>query len=344
MKALVHSGTNNLFTVDSGDGCLRLCAIKGKRIKNLAGNYNSLAAGDFVEMEPDPDRADRGMILSLLPRRNVFGRFNEKGRSEQAIAANIDLVVCVCSPKMPPFRPRFVDRVAVLAEAAHVPLLILLNKTDLGVEEDISERLEEYRRLGYDTVELSADTGEGFETLKQRIAGSISVFAGQSGVGKSSILNRLDPSISRMTGEVSEKFERGKHTTTMARLYPLGDDGTKIIDTPGVRRLALRGIEPDSLVAYFPELARLAPLCGFGLSCTHEDEAGCRIVEAVEADEVHYDRYESYLRIRAELESARGYRLPGNRDPGRKARSGPRKPGGGSGARSSIRGKFDEDE
>jgi ribosome biogenesis GTPase len=284
------------------------------------------------------------MILSLLPRRNVFGRFNEKGRSEQAIAANIDLVVCVCSPKMPPFRPRFVDRVAVLAEAAHVPLLILLNKTDLGVEEDISERLEEYRRLGYDTVELSADTGEGFETLKQRISGSISVFAGQSGVGKSSILNRLDPSISRMTGEVSEKFERGKHTTTMARLYPLGDDGTKIIDTPVVRRLALRGIEPDSLVAYFPELARLAPLCGFGLSCTHEDEAGCRIVEAVEADEVHYDRYESYLRIRAELESARGYRLPGNRDPGRKARSGPRKPGGGSGARSSIRGKFDEDE
>ncbi len=344
MKALVHSGTNNLFTVDCGDGGFRLCGIKGKRIKDLAGCYNSLAAGDVVEIEPDPDRPDRGMILSMVPRRNVYGRFNEKGRSAQAIAANVDLVVCVSSPKMPPFRPRFIDRVAVLAEAAHVPLLIVLNKIDLGVEEEITERLVEYRRLGYETMAVCASLGDGIASLKERLSGSVSVFAGQSGVGKSSLLNRLDPSVARMTGEVSEKFERGKHTTTMSRLYLLGNDGTKIIDTPGVRRLALRGIEPDSLVAYFPELAKLAPECGFGLSCTHVDEEGCRIVQAVESDEVHYDRYESYLRIRAELESARGYRLPGNRDPGRKARSGPRKPGGGSGARSSIRGKFDDDD
>ncbi len=344
MKALVLSGTNNLFTLDCEDGSLRLCGIKGKRIKDLSGTYNSLAAGDFVELEPDPDRADRGMILSMLPRRNVYGRFNEKGRSAQAIAANIDLVVCVSSPKLPPFRPRFVDRVAVLAEAAHVPLLIVLNKTDLGVEEEVVERLDEYRKLGYDTILVSAAAGEGIEELRGRVEGLISVFTGQSGVGKSSLLNRLDPSIERMTGEVSEKFERGKHTTTMARLYPLGAGGTKIIDTPGVRRLALRGIEPDSLVAYFPELAKLAPLCGFGLSCTHEDEEGCRIVQAVESDEIHYDRYESYLRIRAELESATGYKRSGNRDPGRKGRSGPRRPGGGTGARSSMRGIFDDDE
>ncbi|MDP2791767.1 MAG: ribosome small subunit-dependent GTPase A [Rectinemataceae bacterium] len=344
MKALVHSGTNNLFIVGCDDGSIRLCAIKGKRIKDLTGTYNSLAAGDFVDIEPDPSRADRGMILSMFPRRSVFGRFNEKGRATQAIAANIDLVVCVTSPKLPPFRPRFIDRVAVLAEAAYVPLLIVLNKADLGVDEEVEDRLEEYRSLGYDAIRVSAEDGEGLGELTGRLAGKTSVFTGQSGVGKSSLLNRIDPSIDRRTGEVSEKFKRGKHTTTMAVLYPLGDDGTKIIDTPGVRRLALRGIEPDSLVAYFPELAKLASVCAFGLSCTHGDEEGCRISRAVEENDVHYDRYESYLRIRAELEAAVGYIRPGNRDPGRKSRSGPRKPGGGTGARSSMRGIYDEDD
>lgn len=343
MEGLVLSGGNNHFSVRCGDGGLRLCGIKGKRLRDLSGTYNSLTAGDMVEIEPDTLREDRGLVTALKPRRSVYGRFNEKGQATQAIAANIDLVVCVSSPAYPPFRPRFIDRVAILAEAACVPLLILVNKADLGVDEEIEERLADYRRLGYGTMPVSALTGEGIEALRARITGITTVFAGQSGVGKTSLLNTLEPSIERRTGEVSFKYERGRHTTTLARLYEAGGDGTRIIDTPGVRRLALRGIEPDSLVAYFPEMASLAPGCSYGLSCRHEEEEGCRILEAVEAGSFHLDRYESYLRVRAELEASVAYQRDGSRDPGRRDRAFTRRRGG-AGSSSRPVGEWEDED
>jgi ribosome biogenesis GTPase len=314
MEGLVLSGSNNVFTVLCGDGERRACPIKGKRIKDVSGEYNALAAGDLVEVEAAP-RTDsavdsrglgRGMITALRPRRNVFGRYNEKGRAKQSIAANVDIVVCVASPSLPPFRPRFVDRVAVLAEAARVPLLVALNKIDLGVDEETEERLALYESLGYGILRCSAAAGEGLGELRSRIEGRTSVFVGQSGVGKSSLLNALEPAMERKTGDVSQKYARGKHTTTMAELFVV-DSSTRIIDTPGVRRLALRGIAPGELDAYFPELRSLAPQCEFGLSCSHGDEGGCRIRRAVEEGEVHEDRYESYLRIRWELEANAEY-------------------------------------
>lgn len=307
MTGLVLSGNNNLFSVLCEDRKTRLCAIKGKRIKDITGSYNSLAAGDRVEIEADGLSADRGLVSALLPRTNVFGRFNEKGNSSQAIAANVDLVVCVSSPRFPPFRPRFIDRVAVLAEAAHVPFLIILNKSDLGLHEDIEDRLAEYQDLGYEVLVSSAGSGEGIGELRAFIDGEKSVFVGQSGVGKSSLINLLEPGLVQRTGEVSEKFDRGKHTTTMAVMLPLADGRTWIVDTPGVRRLALRGIEPDSLIAYFPELADLGRRCAFGLSCSHKAEEGCAVRSAVEEGKIHPDRFESYTRIREELEGSFEY-------------------------------------
>jgi len=308
MQGLVLWGANNLFHVLGEDGSRRLCAIKGKRLKDQSGVYNALAAGDRVQLAVDPATPDRGLVVGLLPRRNVFGRFNEKGRAVQAIAANVDMVVCVSSPSLPPFRPRFIDRVAVLAEAAAVPLLIVLNKIDLGLRQAIEERLSSYASLGYEGLLVSARSGLGLAELRERLSGKTSVFAGQSGVGKSSLLNALEPGMGRRVDAVSEKYERGKHTTTMAELATLADGVTRIIDTPGVRRLALRGIDPNCLDAYFPELAPLSPRCEFGLSCTHTDEHGCRITRSVEDGLILADRFESYLRIREELAATAGYR------------------------------------
>jgi ribosome biogenesis GTPase / thiamine phosphate phosphatase len=336
MEGTVLRGANNLFSILCEDGERRTCAIKGKRIKDKASEYNALAAGDRVEIEPVEEAAGpvgkdaRGMITAFLPRRNVFGRFNEKGRAQQAIAANVDLVVCVASPAFPPFRPRFVDRVAILAEAARVPLLIALNKADLGSDGETEGRLALYEKLGYGILRCSAATGVGVDGLLGKIAGRSSVFVGQSGVGKSSLLNAISPGLGQRTGEVSEKYARGKHTTTMAELFVLGG-GTRVIDTPGVRRLALRGIEPGELDAYYPELAKLSPLCEFGLSCTHTDEGGCRITRAVEEGLVHEDRYESYLRVRFELESnsqysaKEGWSVPPPRTAGGRRGDGARK-------------------
>jgi ribosome biogenesis GTPase / thiamine phosphate phosphatase len=329
MDGTVLSGANNLFVVLCKDGEKRICGIKGKRIKDTSGEYNAIAAGDEVEVESS-DEAGRGLVATLKSRRNVFGRYNEKGRARQAIAANVDLVVCVASPALPPFRPRFVDRVAVLAEAARVPLLIVLNKSDLGCDADTEARFAHYASLGYGTLRCSAATGEGLPELVHRLKSLTSVFVGQSGVGKSSLLNAMEPGLERRIGEISEKYARGKHTTTMAELLVLSG-GERIIDTPGVRRLALRGIAPGELDAYFPELAELSPLCEFGLSCTHTDEAGCRITRAVEEGAVHSDRYESYLRIRWELEAneeysaKEGWSIPPRRSAGGRRGDGARR-------------------
>lgn len=317
MTGTVIFSTNNSAKVLCDDGLLRLCQIKGKRIKALTGSYNSLAVGDIVEVTPT--EGSLGLISKMRPRKNTFGRYNEKGRAEQAIAANIDMVVCVTSPRLPPFRPRFIDRLAVMAEWASVPFVIVLNKIDLDVPEEVRERLEDYRELGYRVIQSSVKTGEGIETLLGLLSGSVGVFAGQSGVGKSSLLNVLVPGTERRTADVSEKYDRGKHTTTMAEMI-LTDGGLRIIDTPGIRRLALRSLPPDDLAGCFPEMLPLIEDCAYGSRCSHTDEEGCAIREAVEESVIHPDRYESYLRIREDLVQPVAWKKSGVRDPGRKER------------------------
>lgn len=321
MNGTVVSSTNNTARVLCGDGATRLCSIKGKRIKSLAGTYNGLAVGDSVEVSPT--EGGKGMITALRARRNTFGRYNEKGKAEQAIAANIDRVFCVSSPRLPPFRPRFIDRLAVLAEWARVPFVIVLNKTDLGVPEEVAERLRDYEALGYRVVRTCARSGEGVDELRGLLRDQVGVFAGQSGVGKSSLLNALFPGIERRTGEVSEKYDRGKHTTTMAEmiLAEMGvGSGIRIIDTPGIRRLALRSLPVGDLAACFPEMQALLSDCAYGSKCSHTDEEGCVVRQAVEEGTINPDRYESYLRIREELEQPIAWKKSGVRDPGRRER------------------------
>ncbi|OHD10531.1 MAG: ribosome small subunit-dependent GTPase A, partial [Spirochaetes bacterium GWB1_48_6] len=173
------------------------------------------------------------MIQSLVPRTSLFWRYNEKGKAIQAIAANMDVLICVTSAAMPPFRPRFIDRVSLEPSSDRLPFIIALNKTDLGIAEEVAERMDDYRRIGFETIEMSADDGQGVEKLRDRIRGKTSAFVGQSGVGKSSILNALEAGLGLKVGEVCEKFERGRHTTVAAILSVLSDGITRVIDTPG---------------------------------------------------------------------------------------------------------------
>ncbi|QQO08595.1 ribosome small subunit-dependent GTPase A [Breznakiella homolactica] len=313
MTGLVIRGSRNIFTLRDDGGGETECRIKGKVLKGVEGYYNPLAPGDRVEFEPDPEHPGTGLILSLLERRNAFTRFNQKGQSSQLLAANVDVVFCVTTPASPPFRPRFLDRALLQGDIANIPPVVVCNKYDLSDNDpDVEERLEDFIRIGYRVLRVSAHTGEGLDEFRDLAANRFSVLVGQSGVGKSSIINALAPGMGLKTGALTEKYDRGSHTTTMARLVEIETPAgpARITDTPGVRRLVPDGIGPGDLVFYMREFAPLAGRCSYGLSCTHVTEPGCKIMEAVAAGVIHEDRYESFLRIREELflkESASEY-------------------------------------
>jgi len=304
MNGTILSGSRNIFTVRSDEGDIE-CRIKGKILKGAEDLYNPLAPGDRVKVELDLGHPGKGMITALEERKNHFSRFNQKGGAPQLLAANVDLVLCMTTRMSPPFRPRFLDRVLLQADIAGIPALVICNKIDLDDDcrtssLDVDERLEDFKRIGYEVIEISAKTGQGLDELRQRIAGKRSVLTGQSGVGKSSLINALMPELNIKTGTINEKYDRGNHTTTLASVVEV-DSNTWLIDTPGIRRFVPDGISADELVLNMREFAPLAGKCTFGLSCSHRTEPGCKIMEAVNAGVIHEDRYNSFLRIYDEL-------------------------------------------
>ncbi|MDR2028883.1 MAG: ribosome small subunit-dependent GTPase A [Treponema sp.] len=323
MRGLVIRGSRNIFTVridrEPGPGLSAgtelECRIKGKVLKGVEEYYNPLAPGDRVLVEADPLHPGTGQILALEERKNLLARFNQKGlgprrsAASQLLAANVDLLICVTSPLSPPFRPRFIDRAMLQGEIARIPPVVVCNKYDLsGEDPDVEERLEDFIRIGYRVLRVSARTGEGLDLLRDLIRGRLSVFLGQSGVGKSSPINALFPGTQVKVGRINEKYDRGTHTTTMAALFSLPDargspGETGVIDTPGIRRFIPQGVSEQDLILYMPEFAPLAGKCTYGLSCSHRTEPGCKIMEAVAAGVIHEDRYESFLRIQDELKA-----------------------------------------
>jgi ribosome biogenesis GTPase len=292
-------GINNIYAV-AADGGERQCRIKGKVLRGEEERYNPIAVGDFVELEPDPIDPGAGWIVGRRPRVSSLVRWNKKRRAIQVLSANADQLVCVTSTLAPPFRPRFLDRLLVSARSGNLEAIIVLNKCDLGLEEDTRTRIEAYRAAGYPVVECSALSGQGLERLETLLEGKLSVFAGQSGVGKSSLLNRLDPALKLPVGELSIKYDRGVHTTSFARLIRLSG-GYAVVDTPGVREFEVAGIRPEELWGYFPEFVEPAGRCAYSV-CRHRDEPGCAVRQAAESGRIHSDRYESYLRIYEGLE------------------------------------------
>ena len=297
MKALVLRGSNNIFQVRIINNNEETeCRIKGKVLKEAEGLYNPLAPGDIVECE-------NGLITALEKRRNCFARFNQKGKSVQILAANVDLVLCMTTPASPPFRPRFIDRLLMEADYAKIPAAVICNKYDINKDDiDVEHRLKDFERIGLPVLRISAITGEGLEDIRKLISGKLTVISGQSGVGKSTLINAIIPGLDLRTGRINEKYSRGNHTTIQSCLYEL-EEGGALIDTPGIRRFAPERVKPEELILYMREFAPFAGQCSFGHSCLHITEPGCKILKAVEEGKIHKDRYESFLRIRDDMEN-----------------------------------------
>lgn len=274
----------------------RCCRVADKLTD---GKRSILAAGDEVRVEYAPGGQAR--VTAVRPRRTKLSRPAVHGNREKVFAANIDQLVVVASCAQPVFRPVLIDRYLIAAQLGGVETVLCVNKMDLAETEP--PKLADYRRLGVPVVGSSCETGAGIEDLRRLLEGKTSVVSGQSGVGKSSLLNRLDPALELATREVSVLTDKGRHTTTASRLYELRG-GIRIIDTPGVRELGLWGVEPEDLDVYFPDIAEHAVRCKFR-DCTHTHEPDCAVRDAADTGAISPLRFESYLRIRASLEEER---------------------------------------
>lgn len=243
--------------------------------------------------------ADRENYLSRkAPRIRGAGKRGE--RLEQVLAANIDLFLIITSVDHPPFNNKALDRFLVAGESSHIPILILLNKADLDEQNLMSDWIALYQEAGYDMRAVSADTGKGLQGLKETLEGKKSLFWGHSGVGKSSLLNMLYPSLDLKTGEISGYTDRGKHTTVTVSMN-LVDKDTFVVDTPGIREIEPFGIRKEDLGHYMREFVPHIHDCRFN-TCTHHHEPGCAVVQAVEDGEISLERYESYLRMLETIE------------------------------------------
>ena len=284
--------------------------LRGKiRLKGSTAT-NPVAVGDVVSYETDngrPTLENPAVIKSVHERRNyVIRKSANLSRQAHIIAANIDQAFIVVTLDFPEVKLPFLDRILVTCEVYNVHPVIVLNKIDLfrdayAVQLDAFHRI--YEGAGYSVMEVSALAGEGREALLEACAGKISLFSGVSGVGKSSLIKAMDPTLELKIGEISEAHLQGRHTTTFYEMYPLSSGGF-IIDTPGIRGFGLVDIEPEEIALYFPEMLRTSAGCRF-TPCTHTHEPGCAVKAAVEEGTVSYERYSSYLGM---LEEGKKYR------------------------------------
>ena len=284
------------------DGETVRCRIRGRlRLKGVRST-NPVVVGDEVACE-----ADEGgdyVIADILPRRNyVIRRASNLSKESHIIAANVDQALLMASLRSPETPTEFVDRFLVTCEAYKVPVTILLSKLDLQDAEAVAEFRAVYEGAGYRVLEVSVREGRGVEEVRELLAGRTTLVSGNSGVGKSTLIQAIDPSLDIRTGEISESHHKGRHTTTFSTMYPLAGGGA-VIDTPGIKGFGLIDIDEAELWHYFPEMMRVAPACRF-YNCTHTHEPGCAVTEAVKAGESAWPRYESYLKIRDEDEKYR---------------------------------------
>jgi ribosome biogenesis GTPase len=292
---LIVRSQSGFLTVQTESGILT-CHLRG-RLKQGKHVGDLTAVGDRVQVTRQPDGT--GSIESVEPRSRSLVRLDPRPRGvyQQVLLANPDQAVFVFACANPSPHLRMLDRFLIIAEKQGIPAVIVANKVDLVGQARAEALFGFYPPIGYSLIYTCAKSGQGVEELRERLAGKVSALAGPSGVGKSSLLNAIQPGLGLAVKEISQAFDKGRHTTSVRELFPL-EGGGYVADTPGLRSLALWDTEPEELDGYFPEIAPLVEHCQFN-DCNHKSEPGCAVRAAVEAGTVSPQRYDSYLRLRA---------------------------------------------
>lgn len=296
MRALVIKNTGSWYTVLTGEGSTVNCKIKGNfRIKGIKST-NPVAVGDYVMIQPNPEGT--AFITDIEDRRNYIVRKSQNlSKQSHIIAANVDaafLIVTVCHPET---STTFIDRFIASAEAYRIPVTLVFNKTDLlTTREDRQKQtglVQLYTDIGYKCVEISALNGDGVDKLSDIMRGKVTVFSGNSGVGKSTLLNQLIPHANARVAEISDAHDTGMHTTTFSEMMELPQGGW-LIDTPGIKGFGSFDMEPEEISGYFTEIFKTSANCRFN-NCSHTHEPGCAVLDAVKQGAIALSRYQSYL-------------------------------------------------
>lgn len=304
MQGIVIKSTGSWYNVRMEDGQVLECRAVGKMRLNDLPLTNPIAVGDEVLVEME-NESGNGLIKGVMPRRNYVVRQSPRRKHDlHLLASNIDQALLVTTITQPKLKQGFIDRFLLMVEPYEIPTIIVFNKADLYKDEDLEvyAYLEDlYQGLGYSVILASAMSGDGVAELKAQLKDKVTMLSGQSGVGKSSLLNQIQANLELRVGEISDWSGKGQHTTTFAEMHPL-DMGGQIIDTPGIKTLSFIHLEPNQIAHNFREIFALSPQCRFGGACLHRNEPQCAVKAAVERDEISSLRYENYLYILQEIE------------------------------------------
>ncbi len=297
LQGIVIRSTGSWYTVKTDEGSVMDCKVKGNfRLRGIRST-NPVAVGDRVQVITGRDGS--AYICEVAERRNyIVRRASNLSKESHIIAANIDAAVLVITVEHPRTNLVFVDRFLATAEAYGVPVYIAINKSDIYADEEMEYALGVkllYNTVGYETELVSAETGEGLQWLRERLTDKLTLFSGNSGVGKSSLINLLIPGLNQKTAALSVQHDTGMHTTTYSEMFPLPDGGY-IIDTPGIKGFGTIDFDPATVAHYFPEIFEASHNCRFG-NCTHRNEPGCAVLEALQNHYISESRYASYLNI-----------------------------------------------
>ena len=296
MHGLVIRNTGSWYTVKV-DGTEETVEAKVKGNFRLKGirSTNPVAIGDKVEFIPQPDGT--ALISAIDERKNyIIRKATNLSKQSHIIAANLDQCFLIVTVAHPETSTTFIDRFLASAEAYRVPVVLVFNKIDLLTDEEteyLNGMVDLYEYVGYKCHKVSAITGEGVDELAKELKGNVTLLSGNSGVGKSTLINNIFPDLNLKTSEISDAYNTGKHTTTFSEMYPIGNDGY-IIDTPGIKGFGTFNMEREEVGHYFKEIFRISAECRFN-NCTHTHEPGCAVRQAVENHDISESRYTSYL-------------------------------------------------